>query len=58
LQKTATLLTELEEGLKERADNLERIRAEYNQYSKLAAVEEEKAKAIVQQIELYTAVRL
>ena len=55
LQDTSTLLAELEQGLKDRAEKLEKIRAEYDQYSKLAALEEEKAKAIVQQIELTVA---
>ena len=52
LQETSTLLEELEHGLKDRVKKLERIRADYEKYSKLAAIEEEKAKAIVQQIEL------
>ena len=52
LQETSTLFAELEHGLKDRVEKLEKIRADYEQYSKLAAVEEEKAKPIVQQIEL------
>lgn len=52
LQETSALLSELESGLKERADKLSRIKAEYDQYSKLAQVEEEKAQILLQQIEL------
>jgi uncharacterized phage infection (PIP) family protein YhgE len=52
LQETSTLLAELEGGLKERVEKLERVKSEYEQYSKLADVEEEKAKALIKQIEL------
>lgn len=52
LQETSSLLSELESGLKERAEKLDRIKSEYDQYSRLAQVEEEKAQALIQQIEL------
>lgn len=51
LQETSSLLSELESGLKERAEKLNRIKFEYDQYSALAQVEEEKARALIQQIE-------
>lgn len=52
LKETSSLLSELESGLKERTATLEKIKADYDQYSKLAKVEENKAQALIQQIEL------
>lgn len=52
LQETSALLSELEIGLKERTEKLATIKKDYEQYSKLAAVEEDKAKVLIQQIEL------
>ena len=52
LKETSSLLSELESGLQERVEKLDRIKSEYDQYSKLAQVEEEKAQVLIQQIEL------
>lgn len=52
LQETSTLISELEEGLKERVSKVEKLRQEYEHYSKLAEVEEENAKALVKQLEI------
>jgi ABC-type transporter Mla subunit MlaD len=55
LRETSSLLSELEAGLEERVEKLEEVRAQYEQYSKLAQVEEQKAHALLQQIELTVA---
>ena len=52
LQETSILLDELEESLQERTGKLILLRQEYERYSKLAEVEEGKAKALIQQLEL------
>jgi len=52
LQDASRLVDELEEGLAERTSKLNALREEIDRYSKLAEVEEDKAKAIVQQLEL------
>ena len=52
LAETSNLIEELELGLEERITKLNRLKKEYEKYSQLAEVEEEKAKAIIQQIEL------
>lgn len=52
LKETSSLLSELETGLKERVEKLDRMKLEYDRYSKLAQVEEEKAHVLIQQIEL------
>jgi predicted nuclease with TOPRIM domain len=52
LQETSRLIGELEESLKERTEKLNFLRQEYERYSKLAEVEEDKAKALIQQLEL------
>lgn len=52
LSETSELIAELESGLNERVAKLQRLKNEHDKYSKLAEVEEEKAKAIMQQIEL------
>ena len=52
LADTSELIRELETGMNERVDTLNRLKEEYDKYSKLAEVEEVKARAIMQQIEL------
>lgn len=52
LQETSSLISELEEGLKERVSKVEKLQGEYERYSKLAEVEEEKAKALLSQLEI------
>ena len=52
LTETSELIGELEAGLNERVTTLNRLKDEYEKYSNLAKVEEDKAHAIVQQIEL------
>ncbi len=52
LQETSKLIGELEESLKERTEKLNYLRKEYERYSKLAEVEEDKAEALIQQLEL------
>ena len=47
-----SLIAELEDGLKDRVSKVERIREEYDRYSALAEIEEDKAKALVTQLEL------
>lgn len=51
LTETSNLIVELESGLNERMNKLQRLKQEYEKYSQLAEVEEGKAKAIIQQIE-------
>jgi predicted RNase H-like nuclease (RuvC/YqgF family) len=51
IQKTSTLVTELEEGLKDRAAKLEHLQKEHERYSQLANIEAEKAGALLTQIE-------
>ena len=52
LQETSALLQELEVGLKERTEKVNYLRNEYERFSKLAEIEEEKARVIVDQFEL------
>ena len=52
LQETTGLIGELEKSLKEKTEKLTSLRQEYERYSKLAAVEEDKARALIQQLEL------
>jgi predicted RNase H-like nuclease (RuvC/YqgF family) len=52
LQETTGLIGELEKSLKEKTKKLTSLRQEYERYSKLAEVEEEKAGALIQQLEL------
>lgn len=51
LTETSELIAELESGLNDRVNKIERLKQEYEKYSQLAEVEESKAKVIVQQIE-------
>jgi predicted nuclease with TOPRIM domain len=52
LRDASRLVDELEESLAERTTKLNTLRQEVDRYSKLAEIEEDKAKAIVQQLEL------
>lgn len=52
LKKTYELVDEIEQILTDRTTKLTVLRQEVKRYSKLAEVEEENAKAIVQQLEL------
>lgn len=52
LHETSTLISELEEGLKERVSKVEKLKEKYDRYSALAEVEEDKAKALIAQLEL------
>ncbi|MEM9006223.1 MAG: hypothetical protein AAGE59_22185 [Cyanobacteria bacterium P01_F01_bin.86] len=54
LKKAAELIDEIESNLKTRTQKLEVLKKEIERYSKLAEVEEEKADAILQQIEVVT----
>ncbi len=51
IQKTSTLVTRLEESLKERASKLEHLQQEHERYSQLAEMEATKAQALLKQIE-------
>jgi len=51
LQETSNLISDLEIDLKERTRKLLVLREECDRYSKLAEVEEEKVKALLQQLE-------
>lgn len=51
LIETSELIAELESGLNSRIAQLQRLKNEYDQYSKLAEVAEEEASAIVRQID-------
>jgi hypothetical protein len=52
LRKTSELINEIEEILNNRTQKLTILRQEVERYSQLAEVEEERAKAIVEQLEL------
>lgn len=52
LKKTSELIDEIEQILTDRTQKLTTLRQEVERYSKLAEVEEDNARAIVQQLEL------
>lgn len=52
LRRTTELISEIEQTLNSRAQNLSVLKDELERYSALSDIEEEKASAIVQQIEL------
>lgn len=52
LQETSQLIGELEQDLKGRTQKVNLLRQEYERYSQLADLEEGKAKAIIDQLEL------
>jgi hypothetical protein len=51
IQKTSTLVSRLEESLKERATKLEHLQNEHQRYSKLAEIEASKAESLLREIE-------
>jgi len=51
LHETSLLLEELEEGLKDRAEKLASLHEEYERYSKLAQLEQDKAEPLLQQVQ-------
>jgi hypothetical protein len=51
LQKTSTLITTLENGVKERMQKLQHLRKEHDRYSELAQIEAKKAEALLSQVE-------
>ena len=51
LVETSEIIAELESGLKDRVAKVQRLKEEFAKYSELAEIEEEKAKAIIQQID-------
>jgi predicted nuclease with TOPRIM domain len=51
LQETSNLIEELQNSLTERTEKLKLLQGEYNRYSKLAEIEEEKAKPLIEQLE-------
>jgi len=52
LRESAELVSELEQALQDRLEKVERLRSQYEHFSKLAEVEEEQARALVQQLEI------
>ncbi len=52
LSEASQLVDELEETLKERSTQMEKIRLEYERLSNLAEIEEGKAAALIQQVQL------
>lgn len=52
LKSSSELISKLENGLQERADKLSDLRTEYERYTELAEIEEEKVAALVKQLEL------
>lgn len=51
LRETSRLVEELDTSLRERTERLNILRQEYERYSKLAEIEEEKASVPIQQLE-------
>ncbi|QOK28046.1 hypothetical protein IIE26_05085 [Cytobacillus oceanisediminis] len=51
LQETSLVIEELESELSERTKNLKVLQSEYERYSKLSEIEEEKAAALISQVE-------
>ncbi len=51
LQETSMIIEELESELVERTKNLKVLQSEYERYSKLSEIEEEKASALITQVE-------
>ena len=52
LQHSSQLVAHLEQGVRERTEKLERLRAEYDRYSQLAEIEADKAKALIEELSL------
>ncbi|MCU4843752.1 hypothetical protein OB992_07200 [Bacillus cereus] len=51
LKETSQIIKELEIELNERAQKLDLLQIEYERYSKLAAIEQEKASALLSQVD-------
>jgi polyribonucleotide nucleotidyltransferase len=51
LQETSELIKELEKNLKERTEKLDKLKVDFEKYSKLAELEEEKVKPLIKQLE-------
>ncbi|MCU5128198.1 hypothetical protein OCA18_06930 [Bacillus cereus] len=51
LKETSQIIKELETELTERTQKLELLQIEYERYSKLAAIEQEKASALLSQVD-------
>jgi predicted RNase H-like nuclease (RuvC/YqgF family) len=51
LKETSNLISELEVDLKERSEKIKILRDEIERYSKIAEVEEDKAKVILQEVQ-------
>jgi predicted ribosome quality control (RQC) complex YloA/Tae2 family protein len=51
LRETSDLISELESDLKERSEKIKILRDEIERYSKIAEVEEDKAKIILQEVQ-------
>jgi exonuclease VII small subunit len=52
LQRSSQLVSQLEDGLRERSDRLSQLREEYERLTKLAEIEEDKVEALIGQLEL------
>ncbi len=52
IQETSRVVADLEKSLSERTAKLKRLQADYERYSQLAELEEEKARAIIDQLGL------
>jgi ElaB/YqjD/DUF883 family membrane-anchored ribosome-binding protein len=51
LEEASTLIAELDRDLKQRTEQLTALQQEYEHYSELATVEEEKARALLEEVE-------
>lgn len=47
LQRSLQLVSQLEEGLRQRSERLNQLREEYERYCKLAEIEEQKVEALI-----------
>ncbi len=52
LQDASTLVAELQGELSARVDQVEKLKAEYDRYQHLATIEEAKAKALIEQLQI------
>lgn len=51
LEESTAIISQLEFDLKERHENLIKIKKDYEEYKKLAVIEEEKAKTIIDRVD-------
>ncbi len=51
LQDASTLVTELQGELTDRVEQVGKLKSEYERYQQLATIEEEKAKALIEQLQ-------